>query len=187
MWAHNIGFFLLEASDRSLFQLDGDFPIGVVVNMVFFILIAVLLTWLLWKPVKNILDARATKIEGDLRDAEDSKLSASQLKSKYELLLADIDGERAKIMEEARKLAAERRDAVLEEAKAEADTAKTRAQREIVVAQEQARDAIQAAIVDISTAMAAKLIEANIDQFSHHALFEEAMNELEATAFRQAA
>jgi F-type H+-transporting ATPase subunit b len=185
MWAHS--FFLLEASDRSLFPADLDMFLGMVPNLLTFMVLAALLTWLLWKPVKRILDERATKIENDLLSAEDSKLTASQLKAKYELMLRDIEVERAAILEEARKLATERRDQIVEAAKGEAAELKARADREIAAAQVQSRDAIHAAIVDISTAMAAKLIEANIDQFSHHDLFEEAMQELESTTFRTAA
>lgn len=169
---------------RTLFALDADTFIGMIPNLINFAILAALLTYLLYNPVKKLLDDRAARVAGALQEAEDKNLSAQELKNKYEQKVRDIEIERASILEEARKAAKDRQHQILEEAKAEAQEAKDRASRDISVERERIKDAVYEAIVDISTDMASKLIAASIDKSAHDRLFAEAMAELEATAFR---
>jgi len=170
---------------RSLFALDADTFIGMIPNLFSFIVVAGFLTYLLYNPVRRVLKARADRIEGDLSSAEDSKLSAAQLKAKYEQKVSEIEQERVSILDEARKQAGERRTQILDEAKSEAQDVKERAARDIATEREQIKSAVVEAIVDISTDMAARLISTSIDKNAHDKLFAEAMEELEATtAFR---
>ena len=143
------------------------------------------MTYLLYNPIKKILADRADKIAGELKDAEDKNLSASELKLKYELKVRDIELERADVIEAARKEAKERQAQIVDEAKAEATSLKDRAAREIAQEKVRFKDAVHAAIIDISTDMAAKVIEATIDKNAHDKLFAEALAELETTVFQQ--
>jgi len=181
-----------------LFALNADIPccqpligmdlqtvIGMIPNLFNFIALAALLTWLLYKPVKKILQARADRVEGDMSEAALSKATAAELKTHYEQKVRDIEVERAAILEEARKLANENRERIVSDAKAEAHDVKERANRDIATEREQIKGAVHQAIIDISTDMAAKLIAATVDKTTHDKLFSEAMTELEATtAFR---
>jgi F-type H+-transporting ATPase subunit b len=118
---------------------------------------------------------------GELRDAEDKNLTASELKAKYEQKVSEIENERMSILDEARKQAGERRTQILNEAKAEAQDVKERASRDIASEREQIKSAVVEAIVDISADMASRLITTNIDKNAHDRLFAEALAELEAT------
>jgi F-type H+-transporting ATPase subunit b len=170
---------------RPLLDMDAQMFIDMLPNLLNFIFTAALLTYLLYKPVRKILQARADRIEGDMKDAALSKLSAEELKAKYEQNLKDIETERAAILEEARKLASEKREQILSEAKAEAQDVKDRANRDIATELEQIKGSVHQSIIDISTDMAAKLISVTIDKNAHEKLFSEAMAELETThAFR---
>jgi F-type H+-transporting ATPase subunit b len=168
--------------------MDFQMFVDMLPNLLNFIAIAVLLTYLLYKPVRKILQVRADRVEGDMKDAALSKATAEELKTQYEQKVRDIETERAAILEEARVLASEKRDKMLETAKAEAADVKSRAERDIATEKEQIKGAVHQAIIDISTDMAAKLISATIDKAAHEKLFSEAMTELEATtAFRESA
>lgn len=170
---------------RQLIDLDPQTFIDMGPNLFNFVAVALLLTWLLYKPVKKILQTRADRVEGDMRDAAASKATAEELKAQYEQKVRDIETERAVILDEARRLATENREKVLEAAKAEAADVKERASRDIATEREQIKGAVHQAIIDISTDMAVKLISATIDAKAHERLFSEAMTELEATtAFR---
>jgi len=138
----------------------------------------------LYKPVKDILRTRAETIEADIKDAAENKASAEELKTLYDQKLRDIEIERNAILDDARKEATVRLNQILGEAKTEAQITRERAKRDIATEQERVKTEIYQAIVDISTDMAAKLVSASIDQQTQDKLFAEAMDELEATAFR---
>lgn len=181
-----IMFILNGYRYRPLIDMDMQMFVDMLPNLLNFAAIAALLTWLLYKPVKRILKARADRVEGDMKDAALSKETAEELKAQYEQKVRDIETERAAILDEARRLANENRDRILETAKTEAADVKTRAERDIATEKEQIKGAVHQAIVDISTDMAAKLISATIDKKAHEKLFAEAMTELEATtAFKK--
>jgi F-type H+-transporting ATPase subunit b len=149
-----------------------------------FIFMVALLTFLLYKPVRRILQTRSDKIENDLNDAAANKANAEELKAQYEQLIRDIEQERTSILDEAKRIAKDRQNQILSDAKAEAMEIKEKAARDIATEKERIKDDVYHAIVDISTSMAQKLILANIDKSSHDRLFAEAMDDLEATAFR---
>ena len=178
-------FFNVEVTRvRPMFSLEGQTFIDMAPPLLSFALVAWLLTYLLYKPVKRMLEARAERVASELDEASTSRMAADELKSNYEKLVRDIELERATVMEEARKIAKDRQNQILDDAKAEAAEIKERALREISVEKERIKDAVFEAIVDISTTMAERLISTKIDKTSHDRLFAEAMEELEATAFK---
>ncbi|MCL2355655.1 MAG: F0F1 ATP synthase subunit B [Defluviitaleaceae bacterium] len=173
---------------RSVLSLDFQNFFDGGPNIFNFIVTVVLVTWLLYKPVKKILAARAERIEGDMSDAALSKADAEELKEMYEKKVKDIEAERAAVLDEARKLAGENRTRILDEAKVEAQDVKDRAARDVANELEQIKGTVHQAIVDISTDMATRLIASTIDKAAHEKLFDEAMVELEATtAFKVSA
>jgi len=169
---------------RSLFALDADTFILMVPNLFNFIVLAALMTYLLYNPIKKLLEDRANRVAGELKDAEDKNLSAGELKEKYEAKLKEIESERESILETARREAKERQHQILEEAKAEAKEVKERASKDIAIERERIKADVYNAIIEISTDMATKLISVNIDKNAHDRLFTEAMTELESTVFK---
>ena len=174
----------LSVLSAPLFELGPRTFANMLPNLLSVAILAAIMTRLLYNPVKKILAARAEKIAGELKDAEDKNLSASELKLKYEQKVRDIELERADLIESARKEAKERQLQILEEAKTEATSLKDRAAREIAQEKVRFKDAVHEAIIDISTDMAAKIIEATIDKSAHDRLFAEALAELETTVFQ---
>ena len=169
---------------RPMFSLELQTFIDMLLPLLSFALVAALLTYLLYNPVKKMLEKRAERVAGDLDEAAASRQEADELKANYEKLVRDIEVERAAVMEEARKIAKDRQSQILDDAKTEAMEIKERAIREIAVEKERIKGAVFEAIVDISAEMAERLITTKIDKTSHDRLFAEAMKELEATAFR---
>jgi F-type H+-transporting ATPase subunit b len=170
---------------RTLFSMDLQTFLDMLPNLFNFVLVVAFLSYLLYRPVKNILQARADRVAGELADAENKHLTAQELKAKYEQLVSDIENERKDIISEANKQAGDRRTQILNEAKAEAQDVKDRAAKDIATEREQIKSAVVEAIVDISTDMAARLITTGIDKAAHDKLFDEALIELEGTtAFR---
>ena len=172
------------ASYSPIFSLELSTFLNMLPNLLSVVLLAVIMTRLLYNPIKKILADRAERVANELKDAEDKNLSASELKIKYEQKVRDIELERADMIEAARKEAKERQAQIVEEAKTEANNLKDRAAREIAQEKVRFKDAVHEAIIDISTDMAAKIIEATIDKSAHDKLFAEALAELETTVFQ---
>ena len=176
--------FIGATTSRPLFTLDMQTFVQMVPNFLNFVLVAALLSYLLYKPVKRILETRAERVVADLEEASANKASAEELKTTYEQKVKDIEIERGTVLEETRKQANTRRDQILDEAKAEAQELKDRAARDIAAERERVKAEVHQAIVDISADMAAKLVAVTIDKQAHEKLFSEAMAELESTVFK---
>jgi len=169
---------------RPLFSPDLQTFLGMLPNIVSFAVLVIVFMKFLYKPVKGILQKRADRIATEIQEASENKFAAEELKALYEQKIRDIETERSTILDDARKEATARLNQILGEAKTEAQITRDRAKRDIAAEQERVKAELHRAIIDISTNMAAKLVSATIDQHAQDRLFTEAMDELEATAFR---
>jgi F-type H+-transporting ATPase subunit b len=177
--------FLLNAEPvPRLFDLDMQTFLQIVPHLFNFILLAVLLTFILYKPVRAFLHERADRIAKELEDAEGVRQSAVQLKEQYEQRLKNIEMERTTILDDARKQAMERHNLVMAEAKKDSEALKARAGLEIAAELDRVKDLVEQSIVEISAEMAGKLLKVTIDPAIHIRLFDEAMAELETTVFK---
>jgi len=167
-----------------LFGLNLQTFVGMLPNIVSFAILAFVFQRFLYKPIRKILQTRAERIAAEIEAAAADKEEAARLKATYEQKITEVDAERNAILEEARKEAVFRRDQMLEDAKADAAIIRERAQRDIAAELERVKTDVHHAIIDISTDMASKLVTATIDKSNHDRLFDEAMAELESTAFR---
>lgn len=78
------------------------------------------LSYLLFNPVRDVLEKRKNKIAGELADAAQDKKSAAAMKAEYEEKLKAVSKEADGILEEARRKAKVRENEIVEEARAEA-------------------------------------------------------------------
>jgi F-type H+-transporting ATPase subunit b len=186
----NQGFtFLLNGvtyAYRPLFSLDPQTFISLIPIFINVVLLAVVMRWLLYNPVRNFMAKRAERVAGQLEEAEAIRAEAIALKNQYEQRLKDIEVERNAILDDARKQAVERRNRDMAETKKEVDAIKARATVEITAERDRVKDQVQQAIIEISSDMASKLLHTSIDPAAHNRLFDEAMDELEATVFKPA-
>ena len=72
------------------------------------------LSYLLFDPVRNVLEKRRQKIAGELAQAADDKKSAAAMKAEYEAKLKDVSKEADAILEEARRKAKVRENEIVE-------------------------------------------------------------------------
>jgi F-type H+-transporting ATPase subunit b len=179
-------FFDWEANPR-LFDLDMQTFISIVPHLINFVLLALLLTFILYKPVRAFLHERADRIARELDEAEATRQAAISLREQYEQRLKNIEIERTAILDDARKLAMERRNRDMAEAKKEIEALKGRADIEIAAELARVKDLVEQSIVEVSSEMAGKLLNVTIDPGLHSRLFDEAMAELEATVFKPTA
>jgi len=139
---------------------------------------------LLYRPVRAILQKRTSRIEGQLKHAEDEMEKAAKLRREYEQKLEEIDNEREEILSEARKTAAETGRRLVADAKKEAEAIKERAASNVEMEWERAEADMRTAIIEVSAAMAEKFVTLAINKETHDRLFLETMSDLEVITWR---
>lgn len=171
---------LLEATEEKtrLFGLDAQLLFDAALLLVTMLVLYILLSYLLFNPVRQILQKRQDRIAGEKKQAEDDKEAASKLKAEYEAKLKNIDKEAEEILSDAKKRAARNESRILEEAKAEADRIVEHAKAEVLLEKKKAADDIKQQIIEVATLMAGKVAAVSIDQKKQAALIDEALKEI---------
>ncbi|MCL2368735.1 MAG: ATP synthase F0 subunit B [Oscillospiraceae bacterium] len=174
-------FFLTAVPEGRVFGLDAQMLFTIVFQLINASVLAAVLTYLLYKPVRKFLQKRNDKIKSQLDRAEGDMTQATALKAQYEQNLDNIDQERMEILETAHKQAMEKSRNVIQDGRKEADVLRERALQSIQREQEQLQDALKCHIIDISSAMAGKIVAHVIDPQIQDRLFAETLKELEET------
>ena len=143
---------------------------------VFFLFLA--MSYLLFNPVRKMLEDRKLKIRTELDDAAADKADAAALKVQYEEKLKDIDKEAEAILSEARQKALHNEAKIVEEAKEEAARIIARANEEALLEKKRVVDEMKQEMISVAAAMAAKVISANIDVNIQNQLVDETIKEM---------
>ncbi len=136
------------------------------------------LSYLLFNPVRDVLEKRRQKIAGELAEAAEDKQTAAALKSEYEAKLRDVNREAEDILEAARKKGKKREAEIVDEAKAEAARIIERANREIELEKKKAVDDMKQEVIDIAALMAQKVVGSSMNISVQDALIEETLKEM---------
>ncbi len=136
------------------------------------------LSYLLFNPVRDVLEKRRQKIAGELAEAASDKESAAAMKAEYEEKLREISKEADSILEDARKKAKAREAEIVGEAREEAARIMERANREIELEKKKALDDMKQEVVSIASMMAGKVVAASIDTTIQDTLIEETLKEM---------
>ena len=137
-----------------------------------------LLSYLLFNPVRDVLEKRKQKIAQELAAAAGDMASASALKEEYEAKLKNVNKEAEDILEAARKKAKTRENEIIDEARAEASRIVERANREIELEKKKAMDDLKQDVVNIASLMAQKAVGNSIDIVIQNALIDETLKEM---------
>ena len=136
------------------------------------------LSYLLFNPVRDVLEKRRQKIAGELASAAQDQASAAALKEEYEAKLRDVNKEAESILETARRKAEAREEEMLEEARAEAARIIERANREIELEKKKAVDDMKQEVVNIAALMAEKVVGCSMNGKIQDALIDETLKEM---------
>ena len=136
------------------------------------------LSYLLFNPVRDVLEKRRKKIADELEQAAADQTKAASLKEEYEAKLKDVNKEAESILEAARKKAKNREAEMVEEAKAEAARLIERAGRGGELEKRKAVDDMKQEIVSIATLIAGKVVGSSMDVQIQDALVDETLKEM---------
>ena len=175
------GSIMLVASalERPLFSLDSQTVISICVQLLNLAILAVLLRFILYKPVRKFLKARTEKIEGQICSAEETRINAEQLIEEYKQKLIDFELERSVLLEDTRSKATVMSDKILIDANKEITAMKALADEEIQRNRERADAELKQYVISIATNMAEKIVALSIDDETLDRLFLESLSEME--------
>lgn len=161
-----------------LFTLDAQFLFDAVVLAVSMLVMFTLLSYLLFNPVRDILEKRKQRVLDDQETAKREKEDAAVYKEEYEKKLKEVDKEVEEILSAARKKAQQNEAKIIAEAREEAARIIERGNAEIELEKKRALDEMKQEIISIASMMAGKVVTASIDTNVQESLIEETLKEM---------
>ena len=142
------------------------------------------LVWLLgkfaWRPLLAALERRQDAIKKSLDDAQQAKQELERLNVESRKILAEARVQADSILSQTRSDAGRLRDELKQKAQAEAAGVVKNAERQIEMETARALQQIRNEAVDLSIAIASKLLERNVSKEDNERLIEETFKQIEA-------
>ena len=168
-----------ELPANNILRLDAQFLVELGIQLFNIIALVILLYLLLYKPMRRFMDTRDQRIQTRLENAAQEEARATQLREEYAQKLRDIDTEREDIQRKSREFGVKRTDEIIGEARKEAANIYRRSMEELRMEQQNLRDDMKHAIIDISTRMAGRFVQLSVDEETQDAYVEQALEHLE--------
>jgi F-type H+-transporting ATPase subunit b len=159
--------------------INAGFLIAQIIN---FSLIFGLLTFFLWRPLVNMLDQRAQKIQKGLEDAAIAANARKNAEAEAERIVAAAKADISKQIEEGRARGEDVRKQIEEEARTEAERIRTEARTAAGAERDQQLAALRGQVAAISIAAAQRLIGANLDEKRQQSLLDDFFAKVPADA-----
>lgn len=138
--------------------------LNLVWNIINLVVLYLLLSHFLFKPVMGIMDKRKKIIEDGLKNAQDAQNDAKKMKQEYEDALKGAKQESAQIIENARSAAKNEYDRIVGEASDKAGNIIESAKETVRVERERTMKELQGEIAGLAVASAAKIVGKTADQ-----------------------
>jgi F-type H+-transporting ATPase subunit b len=162
---------LIEAFDVNL--------VGLIFQVINFLLLLYLLNRFLFKPLLARMDERGEKIAKGLEDAETAARDRELARAEREAAVSEARREAAEMLARANKIAEDTRKEILDQARSEAEKVTARAREEIVAEKDRAMAEIRGQVADLALAAAGKLVRHEMDGPTQRRLVEEFLAEVQ--------
>ncbi|MBR5121583.1 MAG: F0F1 ATP synthase subunit B [Oscillospiraceae bacterium] len=126
----------------------------------------------LFAPVRNMLDARQAEIDKRYQQADEAKAQAESDRLEWNEKMQTADEEAKSILTEATETAKFRADQILADANDRADGILRRAEAEADLERKKATEGIKREIIDVSSLLAEKMLEREVNENDHRALID---------------
>ena len=148
----------------------------ILVSLANLVILFLLIKKFLYKPVKKMLETRQASIDNDYAEANDAKLSAEENKKLYEEKLSAAKSEADSMISSAVNTAKQRENEIIAEAHEKAENILKKAESDAELERKKAEKEIKGQIVDISTLVAGKIIEKELDSEKNSELVDSFIN-----------
>jgi F-type H+-transporting ATPase subunit b len=149
-------------------------------TLAIFLLVVLVLGRFAWGPVLTLLQEREQFIHKSLADAKHDREEAEVRLKEYAARIQNARAEAAAIVDEARRDAERLREDLKQRARTEADTMIQNAERQIGLQTQRAIQEIRREAVDLSVAIASKIIQRNLTKEDNQRLIDEALRQVES-------
>ena len=166
------------ADDGRLFGLDYQLLFDASITAINVFILFILLSFILFNPVRNMLKKRQDKITSDRENAEADKKEALAMKQEYEAKLKAANKEAEGILSDARKVAKHNEEKIVADAKQEAARIIARANTEAELEKQKAADEVKQKNIPVARHMASKVVAESISEADSQALIEQTLNEM---------
>lgn len=164
--------------NNPLVQLDPGLYIW---TIVVFLVLFLLLAKFAWRPLLEALRSREDAIRKSLDDARQVKQELERLQIESQRILAQARGEAEAIVARTRDDAARLREELRQKAQQEAAGIVRNAEKQIELETNRALQQIRHEAVDLSVAIASKLLQRNVSREDNERLIDETFKQLDAT------
>ena len=161
-----------------LFNLDIQLIADATLLIIAVPFLFILLSYLLFNPVRKFMNDRKEHIATDLATAADDKAEAEKLRREYEQKLKDIDKEADKILAEARQKALANETRIISDAKEEAAGIVAKAREDARLEAAAVENDMKQQMIAVAALMAQKVVTANIDTTIQESLVDETIKEM---------
>ena len=161
----------LLSADGRMFGLDAQLLFELCIQGINILILFTFLSYILFNPVRDLLNKRKEKIKSDREEAQ-------KFKAEYDEKIKTVDKEAEELLSAARKKALKRENEIIDEAKAEAARIIARANNEIELEKKKVKDELKKEMISIATVMAEKMVAVSIDSAKQDALIEETLKEM---------
>ncbi len=178
MGTYPFNCMLSTEADGFIFGLDAQLLFDAAVLAINIFILFILLSYLLFNPVRNMLKKRQEQITATREETATANEEAHALKSEYESKLKEADKEAEVILAEARKKALKNEENIVAKAKDEAAAIIAQARKEAELEKAKASDEVKKEIVRVATLMAGKMVSVSMDEDAQTRLMEETLREI---------
>lgn len=165
-----------EETER-LFGLDYQTLFDTAFTMVNVLILYVFLKYVLFIPVRKLLEERKKRLDDQNARAAADTAEAQKLKAEYEQRVLEAGREADNILGESRREMIKKEQEVLDDAKTRAADIMSAARREASKDFEAAQSSVRDEVKDIASAMAARVTNQKVDRPVDDALLNEALKE----------
>lgn len=150
----------------------------ILISLANLVILFLLVKKFLFKPVKNLFAQRQAELDHQYAAADAAKKQAEEHKTAWEQKLQTANAEADSIIQDATETAKYRAAQIVEDANAKAAGIQSRAEAEALLTQKRAEEEIKKEIVDVSSALAEKMLEREINEKDHRALIDSFLDEI---------
>ncbi len=170
-------------TDR-LFGLDAQLLADAAITALNVFVLFVLLSYLLFNPVRRLIRQRQEGICQELETADKSRQEAERYRAEYEERLRELKETEGELLREAAVRAKRREDELIARAGEEAERIRERARQEGLLIREAVRDDMKREIITTAALMAQTILSSVLKDGGGQ-LIEEAMQEMSESTWKQ--
>src|SRR6266498_856328 len=173
---------MLPFADNTLIQ---PIPGLMIWTIICFAITFFILRQFAFGPIQTIIDARRERILRSLQEADNARDAARRLLEEHEALLGKARSQAGDIVIEARRVAESQRERVREEIEEDRQRRLEETRRQIEAETQRALVQIRAEVAELTLVAAAKVTGKVLDDTDHRRLIEDAIKELDFSAFEE--